>query len=362
MGACPVEGPCCWVRPGAPEAGCGAASRLQPMWSVRRAIARRAMGVNPLGPCGATTEEIERYDEDGADAMTNPPAQILVVDDEANIRLTLHSLLTRAGYAVALANNGDEAIALLHEQNFDLLLVDLKMPGTDGMEVVAAGRASQPDMTIIVLTGHGSLETAIEGLRYGIFDYLLKTTAPDQVVERVRAGLNDHSQKVRQRTLLEAVNSAVQELRSVQGTPAPAPEPAPPTPTAPTAPPTPAAAPAAPTPPAAPPPPAEGPSERVIQVGDLQIDTWRQAATFAGRLLMLTPTEFRVLLCLAEHAGKMLTYTQIVRCAQGYEASEPEASELIKPHIYHLRQKLEPDPSTPRYLLNVRGKGYMLQV
>jgi DNA-binding response OmpR family regulator len=97
-------------------------------------------------------------------------------------------------------------------------------------------------------------------------------------------------------------------------------------------------------------------------VGELQIDTWRQAATFAGRMLPLTPTEFRVLLCLAEQVGKMLTYTQIVRCAQGYDASEPEASELIKPHIYHLRQKLEPDPGTPRYLLNVRGKGYMLQV
>jgi DNA-binding response OmpR family regulator len=89
------------------------------------------------------------------------------------------------------------------------------------------------------------------------------------------------------------------------------------------------------------------------------MDTWRQAATLAGRTLPLTPTEFRVLLCMAEHAGAMLPYTQLVRSAQGYDAGELEAGELIKPHIHHLRQKLEPDPSTPRYILNVRGKGYL---
>jgi len=99
---------------------------------------------------------------------------------------------------------------------------------------------------------------------------------------------------------------------------------------------------------------------RVITVGALKLDAWRQEATLGGRTLPLTPTEFRVLLCLAEHAGTMMSYSQLVRCAQGYEAGEPEAGELIKPHIHHLRQKLEPDPSAPRYILNVRGKGYLL--
>jgi DNA-binding response OmpR family regulator len=91
-----------------------------------------------------------------------------------------------------------------------------------------------------------------------------------------------------------------------------------------------------------------------------QLDTWRQEATLAGRTLTLTPTEFRVLLCLAEHAGTMLSYAQLVRGAQGYDLGEIEASELIKPHIHHLRQKLETEPSIPHYILNVRGKGYLL--
>src|SRR5512145_953450 len=117
------------------------------------------------------------------------PARILVVDDEVNIRLTLGSMLQRAGYDVTDVANGEEAVELLARQAFDLLLVDLRMPGMDGIQVVQVARERQADVVIIVLTGHGSLDTAIEGLHQGIFDYLLKTTEPTQVVERVKAGL-----------------------------------------------------------------------------------------------------------------------------------------------------------------------------
>jgi DNA-binding response OmpR family regulator len=256
------------------------------------------------------------------------PAEILLVDDEATIRLTLGAMLERAGYGVTVADNGEEAVTLLERQAFDLLLVDMKMPGMDGVQVIAAARARQPDIAIIVLTGHGSLETAITGLHYHIFDYLLKTTAPDQVIERVKAGLAAREQELRQHTLINVVGAAMQELRG-----APSPQEAD------------LAAPA---------------SARSLMIGALQLDTWRQEATLAGRTLALTPTEFRVLLCLAEHAGTMLPYAQLVRSAQGYDTGELEAGELIKPHIHHLRQKLEPDSSVPRYILNVRGKGYLL--
>ena len=141
------------------------------------------------------------------------PADILLVDDEATIRLTLGAMLERAGYSVTVADNGEEAVTLLGRQAFDLLLVDMKMPGMDGMQVIAAARACQPDIAIIVLTGHGSLDTAITGLHYHIFDYLLKTTAPAQVIERVKAGLAARDQDLRQRTLINVVGAAMQELR-----------------------------------------------------------------------------------------------------------------------------------------------------
>ncbi|HET9223444.1 MAG TPA: response regulator transcription factor [Roseiflexaceae bacterium] len=258
----------------------------------------------------------------------NQHARILLVDDEASIRLTLGALLERTGYEVTAADGGEQAVQLLEHQGFDLLLTDLKMPGMDGMQVVAAARQRQPDVAVIVLTGHGSLETAIEGLHQQVFDYLLKTTPPDQVIARVKAGLAARAHDQRQQQLLDVVGSALSELRGDQHSPD------------------------------VDQPPVSG--ERVFSIGMFQLDTWRQEATLGGRTLSLTPTEFRVLLCLAEHAGTMLSYTQLVRCAQGYETGELEASELIKPHIHHLRQKLEADPSTPRFILNVRSKGYLL--
>jgi DNA-binding response OmpR family regulator len=258
----------------------------------------------------------------------NQNARILLVDDEASIRLTLGALLERTGYDVTSAESGEQAVQLFERQPFDLLLTDLRMPGIDGMQVVAAARQRQPDVAVIVLTGHGSLESAIDGLHQQIFDYLLKTSTPDQVIARVKAGLEARAQQQRQQQLLDVVGSALSELRSEQHSLGPN--------------------------------QLAIPSERTVTVGMFQLDTWRQEARLEGRTLALTPTEFRVLLCLAEHAGTMLSYTQLVRYAQGYDLGEIEASELIKPHIHHLRQKLEPDPCTPRYILNVRGKGYLL--
>src|SRR6185295_8539897 len=172
------------------------------------------------------------------------PARVLTVDDEASIRLTLTAMLRRAGYDVSSAESGEEAVALLERQSFDLLLVDLKMPGMDGMQVVAAARQRQPDIAIIVLTGHGSLDTAVEGLHQGIFDYVLKTTEPAQVIERVKAGLAAREQALRQRRLLDVVGTAVQELRGSQ-TPGASDEEAP-------------------------------SSGRRLTVGALRLDTWRQ--------------------------------------------------------------------------------------
>ncbi len=251
-------------------------------------------------------------------------ARILIVDDEASIRRTMRDLLSEEGYTVTTASSGEAGVALLKDHTFDLMVIDLRLPGIDGMQVVAAAKEQQPDAALIVLTGHGSMETAIEGLHQGIFDYLLKTSDPGTVLDRVAAALADQAKKSRQRNLLDVVGSALEELRGPrqQGEP-------------------------------------EEASARKLVFGNLQLDTWRQQALLSGHTLPLTPTEFRVLLCLAEHAGQVMTYAALVRCAQGYDTSELEAGELIKPHIHHLRQKLEGDPGNPRMILNVRGTGYV---
>ncbi len=263
---------------------------------------------------------------------------ILVVDDEAPIRMTLKALLSRAGYEVTAVGSGEDALVMLERQSFELLLCDLKMPGIDGMEVVRAAQARDPDMIIIVLTGHGSLESAIEGLRRDIFDYLLKTTAPDEVLRRVAAGLEQRAKLQRRKHMLQTLVATASEL----GVPVPATTDSP------------AAPQPAPVQPAAPSP------QGAFSVGPVWIDPLHQEVELEGHKVVLTPTELRVLVCLARSAGTMLSYVQLVQCAHGYETFPSEAAELIKPHMHHLRQKLESNPSRPRYLLNVRGTGYML--
>jgi DNA-binding response OmpR family regulator len=248
----------------------------------------------------------------------------LIADDEAPIRLTMDALLRRRGYSVIAAESAEQALELIHQHAFDLLLLDLKMPGMSGLDVAARARELQPDAAVIILTGHGSLETAIQGMHLGIFDYMLKTSGPQEVLARVTAALEQQQERRRKKQLYQALQSVLEQLHG--GRPAE---------------------------------PQQASVASQIEVGDLRLSTWNQAAYLDGHKLNLTPTEFRILVCLAQSAGHVLTYQQIVQFAHGYEADTLEASELIKPHIHHLRQKIEPDPAAPRYILTVRGAGYL---
>jgi DNA-binding response OmpR family regulator len=264
--------------------------------------------------------------------MGQAPARILVVDDEEPIRITMSDLLRRRGYEVTTAEHGEAALALIHQRPFDLLLLDLKMPGLSGIDVARRARERQPDVAIMILTGHGSLDSALDSMHLGVFDYMLKTAGPPEVLDRVAAALAQQQETRRKQELMSALQTVVGELgggASLDAQPA-----------------------------------AGGrgsqAGESWIEVGDLQISTWNQSVRRGTQTLNLTPTEFRILVCLAQQAGQVMSYQQIVQCAQGYEADAIEAAELVKPHMYHLRQKIETDPSSPRYILTVRGTGYLL--
>jgi DNA-binding response OmpR family regulator len=257
--------------------------------------------------------------------MTEGPARVLVVDDEEPIRITMSEMLRRRGYEVMTAENGEAGLALVHQRPFELLLLDLKMPGLSGIDVARRARERQPDVAIIILTGHGSLDSAIDGLHLGVFDYMLKTSSPRDVVERVASALAQQQEARRKQQLMSTLQTVIGELGGNKQ-----------------------------------------PEEQTTQVeswtavGDLQISMWNQTVRRGDQTLNLTPTEFRMLACLAQQAGQVMTYQQIVQCAQGYATESIEAAELVKPHMYHLRQKIEPDPTNPRYILTVRGTGYML--
>jgi DNA-binding response OmpR family regulator len=114
--------------------------------------------------------------------------RILIVDDEPGVRFVLKKTLAAEGYDLELASDGGEAIRKLDGADFDVLLVDLKMMPVDGLQVINALRAKRSDAAVIILTAHSTIESAVEALRLGAFDYLFKPAAPEVIRPRPRSG------------------------------------------------------------------------------------------------------------------------------------------------------------------------------
>ena len=119
--------------------------------------------------------------------MNHRSARILVADDEAAIRFTLEMMLRRHGYTVTTASNGAEALALVEQQPFELLLLDLKMPGLSGLEVARRACELQPAAALLILTGSSQIEGTLEEQDLDQFAYMLKTASPQEVLDRVAA-------------------------------------------------------------------------------------------------------------------------------------------------------------------------------
>jgi CheY-like chemotaxis protein len=122
--------------------------------------------------------------------MEPQSARILIVDDEVAIRLTLDMLLRRRGYMVTVASSGAEALMLIEQQPFDLLLLDYKMPGLSGLDVALRARALLPAAAVLFLTGSSAIAGLPESPELDHFDVLLKTASPQEVLERVAALLS----------------------------------------------------------------------------------------------------------------------------------------------------------------------------
>jgi len=252
-------------------------------------------------------------------------SKILVVDDEKTIRIVITEALERKGFSVQMACNAEEALQICAQTEFDLALIDLKMPGKmDGIGLLQELRRRWPLMVVIVLTGYGTLDSAIAAIRNGAQDYIPKPANLPQIVESVERGL----EKGRQAAWRDQVISRLEEIMrgANQSTPA-----APPNSTS---------------------------TERFIKTSSLTIDCYRRIVVRNAVEVGLTDTEFDLLVFLVRHADQMHTAQDLLRAIQGYNVSESEARPIVRVQIQRLRRKLEDDPDQPRYILNVRGRGY----
>ena len=259
----------------------------------------------------------------------NTRAEILIVDDEAAERITLGEVLRLEGYQVTLAASGEEALALARKQSpmFDIAVLDLRLPGIDGLQVLDGIRQISDETIVILITGYGTLETAIGALRKGAYDFLLKPCPVDEVLEAVRRALSELKAGRHRRSLVAQLQNTLQEL--VQTTDIDPLE------------------------------IAEEPQDDLIEVDEVVLDKAKHLVTYKDEPIDLTPTEFRLLECMMNRVDEVCSPQELVKCAQGYETDAWGARSIVRVHIRRLRRKLEPVPEEPRYILNVRGVGYV---
>jgi DNA-binding response OmpR family regulator len=267
-------------------------------------------------------------------------AKILVVDDEAAIRLTMAAILSRDGHQVLTAENGQTALELIMSQAFELALIDLKLGDIAGTEVLAALRQQSPDTVAIMLTAQASLETAVEALRHGAHDYLFKPCQTAELRESIRRGLLKHQKEKQQHDLLRQLEQSLADnlknLRTFIVEPTDL-------------------AIAAPT-------AGEFAEEqgRFLQQGRLILDFLRHIATLDDHLLALSPTEFNLLAYLLRAVPRVVSAQELVREIHGYDSEPWSASETVRTHIYHLRQKIKEATGHTNVIRTIRGVGYTI--
>jgi DNA-binding response OmpR family regulator len=221
--------------------------------------------------------------------------KVLVADDDPHIRRLVGELLSAEGYVVLFAEDGEQALHLWRTEGPDLVILDIIMPGADGLEVCRRLR-EETGVPIIFLTARDEEEDVVRGLSSGGDDYITKPFRGAELVARVKAVLRRASMAV---------------------------------------------------------PPGE---EERISVSGLEVDKTRHEVTVHGKPVYLTQTEFEILWLLASHRGKPFTRQEIARALWGH--GNIGLSRSIDTHIARLRKKIERDHSHPEFIKTVTGVGY----
>lgn len=224
-------------------------------------------------------------------------AKILVVEDEAGIAFALETDLQTEGYDVAVVSDGVEAVKRAHAECFDLILLDVMLPGKDGFEVCRALRRSGFRTPIILLTAKASETEKIVGLDVGADDYVTKPFSPPELRARIRS-------------MLRRANSDGGKHGA----------------------------------------------ESIYRFGPFELDLSRFELRRDGLALDTTTTELKLLGALARNRGRVLTRDGLLDEVWGAGISVTDR--VIDNHIVSLRRKIEDEPATPRYLVSVRGVGY----
>ncbi len=263
-----------------------------------------------------------------------PQNTILIVDDENRLRLSLSLILQKENYRVETVANAEDALDCLHQHEYDLMFLDLNMPGMSGIELLVEVHRQYPHMPVLILTAHAALESAIQAVRLGARDYLIKPVEPVLILTRVAEILAESEQPARKKEIVGQIQSLLAEVQKIEGEDT-----------------TPTSALAA-LPPADP--------ARFLKKGNFDLDLHARHAALNGKYIPVTGIYFDYLSTLLRHAPKPVSYKTLVKESQGYDVATAEARDLARWRIHELRKVIEADLENPQYILTVRGIGYRL--
>jgi len=229
--------------------------------------------------------------------MSIEPLNALLVDDELSFRRALRTSLSACGFSVQEAASGEEAVAILTHRSFDLVLLDINMPGVGGIETCREVRSISPRIGIVMVTVRDTENDMVKALEAGADDYITKPVRFRELVARLRAV----SRRLRPEDATESV---------------------------------------------------------VVRVGDLELDMNRRLLYRDGKFVHLTPTEFHMLAFLMRRQGSLVTHAQLLRSIWGPEYGTE--LDYLRSYVKALRKKIEENPSQPKYLLTEPWVGYRL--
>jgi DNA-binding response OmpR family regulator len=252
---------------------------------------------------------------------------ILIVDDEDPLRRSLSLILQKENYHVATAANAEEALRYLQLQKCDLMFLDLNMPGKSGIDLLLEVHRQFPHMPVVILTAHAELESAIQAIRLGARDYLIKPIEPVIILARVTEILAEGDQPTRKKEIVDKMQSLLTELQKMEGEAA--------TPTS-----------------------ALADPAGFLKKGPFELDLHAHHITLNGKYIPVSGIYLAYLGTLLRHAPKAVAYKTLVKESQGYDVSFVEARDLARWRIHELRRVIEVDPRRPQYILTVRGTGY----
>ncbi len=261
---------------------------------------------------------------------------ILVVDDDPSLRHSLSLILQHAGYFITTACDGMEAMHSLEAGPFDLVFLDIQLPDVSGMKLLPEIRRLYEDMPVLILTGHATVDTAMEAVRHGARDYLVKPVDPGYLISRIKEILSEKSQSQKRRELVEQIQNMLAELNQIDGT---------------LMPPNGLLTSVSPIDPG-----------RILRKGCLTLDLHTRTAMYGDKTITLPPSRFDYLVTLVRHSPDPVTYETLVIESQGYQVTRSEAREIARWQVHELRKAIEQEADNPKLIITIRNVGYRLVV